>query len=96
MRNMTVTQEGVTESQPGTCVSVTSSEGRHTLNVFRAYRELPNQWGGRGVHKHCDCNGMQFESSDAAFAYAFERGYLRRYYTSPELRAHRVARAERR
>lgn len=90
----TVTQEGVTASQPGTCVSVTTGCGKVVLHVSRSY-DIPNVFGGRGVAKPLDCNGMEFESSEAAWAFALERGYSRRYYTSRELRARRVKEARR-
>lgn len=35
-----------------------------------------------------------FDSSDAAFAFALEHGYLRRYFTAPSLRLRRILRAQ--
>lgn len=88
-RKSTCTQEGMVASQPGVCVSVTTASDRTyaVLNVSRMYPDLPNEWGGKGVFKHCDCDGMRFPNSEAAFAYALERGYCRLWFKSPEHRA---------
>ena len=43
---------------------------------------------GKGDH-----DGRQFPDGEAAMQFALEHGYLRRYFTSPSLRARRVARA---
>lgn len=91
-RYPTVTTEGMVPSQPGCLVSVSSCNGVSTLNVSRDYK-LPNKWGGIGRFHKLDCDGMQFPSSEAAFAFAEWRGYIRRYYTSPDLRARRLRRA---
>lgn len=79
-RIVTVTQEGMTRSQPGMSVSVRSGEGRHVLCASRYYEQLGNEFGGKGRFKNCDCDGMEFESSDAAFAFAHQRGYLQPFY----------------
>jgi hypothetical protein len=87
----TVTQNGMVSSQPGTAVSVTSPyNGGVRLNVSRYYDDLPNKFGGRGVHKSLDCDGLIFKTSQEAFDFAFKRGYTRTYYSSPDLRAKRV------
>jgi len=79
-RHATVTQEGVAPRQPDMCVSVTSGSGRNVLNVSRCYTGLTNGIGGRGRFKPCDCDGFEFASAEAAFAFALERGYLRRFH----------------
>lgn len=90
----TVTQEGVTLSQPGVCASVMTGCGKCVLHVSRAY-EVRNVFGGVGVHKPLDCDGMEFDTSEQAWSFALARGYVRRYYTSRELRARRVKEARR-
>ncbi len=77
---VTVTQEGVTASQPGVNCSVTSFNGTCTLNVRRLYPNLCNDFGGRGVFKRLDADGILFPSADAAFAFARDRGYVRPYF----------------
>lgn len=42
---------------------------------------------------HCSHDGMAFADNDTATRFAVERGYLQRYFTSPDLRARRVERA---
>jgi hypothetical protein len=39
-------------------------------------------------------HGRAFASVDEANAHALERGYVRRYFTAPDLRARRLARAD--
>lgn len=59
-------------------VSCTTGSGINgaTLNVAILRDKLPSGWKiQRG-----NCDGMHFASSDAAFKYAFEHGYLQRYY----------------
>jgi hypothetical protein len=91
-RRLTCTQEPVTASQPPVCVSVHHGGGTvHTLKVARLYPDLTNQWGGKGRFKRLDADGLQFETHEAAWAYALERGYCRAYHTDPWLRARRVA-----
>lgn len=93
----TVTQEGITSSQPGTHVSVCCPAGYETeelrnsvrLNVFRVY-DLPNEFGGVGVHKHLDAHDKLFPTRDDAWKYCLEHGYIRKYYTSPDLRQHHL------
>lgn len=83
----TVTQNGMTACQPGTSVSSTSPayDAQYNriagarLNVSRYYPDLPNEFGGKGVFKKCDCDGMLFEDADAAHKFAFERGYLQEF-----------------
>lgn len=74
---ITTTQSGMSPSQPGMNVSVTSGMGKHVLNVSRHYNHLLNEFGGYGVSKRCDCDKMEFPSSEAAFAFALDRGYCR-------------------
>lgn len=80
-----VTQPGVTVSQPGVSVSTTSPiytadgtcvPGVCRLNVSRHYDHIPNEFGGHGVSKPCDADGMLFISTEEARAYALARGYL--------------------
>lgn len=86
----TCTQSGMTKSQPGMCVSTSSyKSGEVTLNVYR-HRNLRNEFGGIGRTAYCDSNGMKFKTSDEAYAYAFERGYLQVFHTPETIRARRV------
>lgn len=89
----TCTQDGMVPSQPGMCVSYTGGADGYTLSVFRAYNDLPNQWGGKGVHRHCDHYGKKFATYDEAAAFALDRGYVRPWFKSAESRAHRKAEA---
>lgn len=99
--NNTVTVEGMVPSQPGTGVSVQSPAydknynviGGAELHVYRYYQNLRNEFGGHGKFKDCDCDGMIFATADEAFAYAYERGYTREYFTAPDLRARRIQQA---
>jgi hypothetical protein len=50
------------------------------LSVFRAYDQLTNEWGGKGVHKHLDGDGLVFATSEEARAYAEEHGYTRKWF----------------
>ena len=88
-------------SQPGTGVSVHSPAydkaynviGGAELHVYRFYQNLRNNLGGHGRFKECDCSGMIFNTTDEAFAYAYERGYIQEYFTAADLRARRLQRA---
>lgn len=84
-----VTQNGMTARQPGMSVSCASSENntKHVLNVSRHYENCnpaPAPWNPTHMLtwkiKPCDCDGMEFESSEAAFAFACERGYTQPYF----------------
>ena len=89
-----VTQSGMTKSQPGVCVSYTLphyGDRMVTLHVTRSYDRLPNEFGGHGVTKHLDGDGLRFSAYEEASAYAADRGYLQAYFTSPDLRARKVA-----
>lgn len=84
-----VTQNGMTKSQPGVCVSYTLphyGDHRVTLHVTRHYQHLPNEFGGYGVIKHLDHNGMKFDTYDEAKKFALEHGYLQEYFTAKNLR----------
>lgn len=89
----TCTQNGMTQSQPGTSVSCTTGAGINgaILHVSRHYPTLRNQWGGRGVSKPLDCDGMHFATCEAAHKFARERGYTREFFTPADLRARHVA-----
>lgn len=77
----TVTQYGMTKSQPGTSVSTTTPVGTGSrLNVSRYYDNLKNEWGGKGRLKDLDCDGMIFSTSDEAHQYALDRGYLQEWF----------------
>lgn len=79
----TVTQCGMTVSQPGTGVSVTSGyhlDGKVILNLYRSYNNLKNEFGGIGLSKRLDYDGKVFDNSDAAWAFALEHGYIRQYF----------------
>ena len=43
-----------------------------------------------GRTAYCDCNGMKFKTSDEAYAYAFQRGYLQVFHTPESIRQRRV------
>lgn len=89
-----VTQNGMTKSQPGVCVSYTLPHyGDHmvTLHVTRHYQHLRNEFGGWGVTKYLDGDGLKFATYEEAKAYAISRGYLQKYFTAPDLRAREVA-----
>lgn len=94
----TVTQNGMTQSQPGTNVSSCNDwRGErvvYVLSVSRYYPDLKNKMGGLGVFKKLDCDGMEFPTSEAAHQFAHERGYTREYFTAPDLRARNVARGD--
>lgn len=92
----TVTQNGMVQSQPGTSVSYghLHGSGVHTLSVTRYYPNLKNSFGGLGVFKNLDCNGMEFPSCEAAQKFAFDHGYIREYFTAPDLRARNIAQGE--
>lgn len=79
----TVTQNGMTVSQPGTSVSVTNftRDGQRVaiLNVTRSYN-VRNKFGGIGLAKPLDNHGKVFQNSDEAWQFAFERGYTRKFF----------------
>lgn len=89
-RPITVTQEGVTNLQPGISISVTTGSGLNGKAVLYVSRHYPiiNK-----RQKFADC-GRHFSNEDEAWAFALERGYVRRYYTNPALRKMRLARAK--
>lgn len=92
---ITVTQDGVTLSQPGICVATMHNFKRDVviLHVSRFYPDITNRFGGKGVHKPLDCDGKEFATKELADTFAFEHGYTREYFTDPDLRAQRVQRA---
>ena len=94
---MYVTQEGVTPSQPDVGVGTTSParpDGTgFRLSVHRYYANLTNEWGGVGRIKPLDGNGLVFDTSEQAHQWAVDHGYVRPYFTSPQLRAMRKQRA---
>ncbi len=92
-RNMTVTQNGMTESQPRTYVSTTFPYNNGVrFNVHRYYHDIPNKLGGKGVFKPLDCDGMWFKDSEEAKKFSLSRGYSQIWYARsvPE-RAYRAA-----
>lgn len=93
----TCTQEGVTPRQPMTsvCVSHVHGTNEHVLLVSRHYADLANEWGGRGRFKRCDHDGRTFASSDEAWAFALDRGYVRPFFMPLDWRARRVCMKER-
>lgn len=90
----TCTNDGITKSQPGICVSTRTINGVVVLNVYRNY-DIKNSYGGVGVSKPLDAYGMIFHSEEDAWAYALVHGYLREYFTLPSIRARRKALANR-
>jgi hypothetical protein len=88
----TVTQCGMVSAQPGTSVGSSHFHGSgvHVLNASRYYPDMPNAFGGKGVFKKLDCDGMEFSTREAAHQFALERGYTREYFTEPSLRARNV------
>jgi hypothetical protein len=81
----TVTQEGVTKSQRGVSVSVTTGSGIKgaVLNVSRHYDKKTMR---------LDANGKTFDTQEEAWDFALERGYTRLYFTDRALRQLRVER----
>lgn len=75
----TVSGGSVTKSQPAICISVCSGSGQHILQPTRSY-PIRNRWGGVGVSKKLDGYGMNFPSSDAAWRYAYDHGYIKDYF----------------
>lgn len=75
----TVSGGSVTPSQPAICISVLSGTGGHILQPTRSY-SIRNQWGGVGVSKKLDGYGMNFSSSEAAWQYAYEHGYIKKHF----------------
>lgn len=45
----------------------------------KIYGDMPNKFGGIGVHKPGDIYGMRFANSDEAHRYMRERGYSHYY-----------------
>lgn len=77
----TVCQDGTVKNQPMINVSCRYSDPSDVeLHVGRYYENLPNEFGGVGKFKYCDGHKKRFSSTDEAFAYALERGYLQVYY----------------
>jgi len=88
-----VTQHGMTACQPGTSVSSTTPvSGGARLNVSRYYPDLQNEYGGKGVIKPLDCDGMWFRDTEEARKFSLSRGYSQIWYarSSPEY-AYRAA-----
>jgi hypothetical protein len=85
----TCTQNGMTKSQPGMCVSTSSYNGVVILNVYRS-RNIKNSFGGIGRSAHCDAHGKQFKTTDAAYAYALDHGYLQVFNIPQSIRQRRV------
>lgn len=81
-KQIIVTQDGMTQSQPGICVAYISSSNETgcELMVFRNRDKIRNRFGGLGVAQNCDCNGMWFQSIDHAKKFAISRGYLKPFY----------------
>lgn len=72
-----------------TCSPPMNAEKGASLSVFilrgSGRLDLPLSQGG-SKFQYGEGHGKLFNSSDEAFAWALERGYLQRYYTAPELR----------
>jgi hypothetical protein len=68
----TVTQCGMVSSQPGTSVGSSHFHGSgvYVLNASRYYPDMPNAFGGKGVFKKLDCDGMEFSTREAAHQFA--------------------------
>ena len=96
MRQILVTQNGVTKSQPPVNVSYETGVDFRTgekiqgarLNVFRSY-DIPNEFGGRGRGFKLDGDGKLFPSTEAAQQWAHEHGYLQ-VFRSREAREFRI------
>lgn len=76
---------------PWGCSFDTSSQepGVVTLAVYRVVNRATMKFA------YGDHHGRKFPSTEAAKAFALERGYVVRWFTSPVLRARRVARGRR-
>ena len=72
-----------TVTQDNWGVSTMSGDGlpKVILQVYRTYL-FPERIGTREYTKIAlgDANGKSFDTTDQAFAYALERGYLKPYY----------------
>lgn len=90
-----VTQEGVTKSQPmifvGFSYPVYDDNPKEAniiagcrLSVHRVYNHLKNEWGGVGRSKHLDGDGKLFSTIQEARQWAFEHGYLREWFRTPD------------
>ena len=78
----TVTQEGMTVSQPGTSVSMITGTGIDgvVLHLSRYYNDQPNEFGGKGAFRHCDYDNLQFATREEANAFALEHGYTQHWF----------------
>lgn|SRR5262245_36417644 len=65
-----------TTTRDGWGVSCMSGNGEHVLHV---YKLRPKDGREFALHQHGDGDGRRFPSSDAAFAWALEHGYLQPY-----------------
>lgn len=73
------------------CTTGSGIEGA-ILNVIHHYPGLRDvKTGFNTKMKAADCNGMRFADRDVAMAFAYERGYLKPYFTQPEMRTSRKA-----
>jgi hypothetical protein len=90
----TVTQSGMVASQPGISISTTTGCGIKgaILSVCRHYGNLKNAFGGKGLIAPCDGDGRQFDTDDQAWSFALDHGYIRTWYTLPEIRQARKTR----
>lgn len=89
----TCTADPITQNQARLCVALSHTHGTniHKLSVFRVYPDLPNTFGGKGLHAHCDHDGKEFPTAEAAWAFALTRGYLRPWHTSQRPARKRLA-----
>jgi len=76
-REASVVHGGITNSQPGVNCSCRypDSDGKVRLRVFRVYDQLTNEFGGKGRFKYLDADNKQFDTVEAARAFALDRGY---------------------
>lgn len=77
----TVTQEGVTKSQPNAFVGVVYPyQGKVRLNAHRYYDNVTNDFLGKGKSKSLDHDGKLFDNTEQAWQFALSHGYSRPWY----------------
>jgi len=76
----TVTQNGMTKSQPGTMVSIMYPWNNGVCLRVGRYYNIHNKFGGYGIVKRLDSHEMWFETTDAANKFALSRGYSQVWY----------------
>lgn len=77
----TVTQPGVTKSQPGINFGgITDyTNQRYVLSLFRYYPDKKNAYGGKGSFQYLADHGKIFATSEEATKYGLDHGYIMEY-----------------